>query len=209
MLRKVLGSFGLLLFLGGVAVGLSLLGSSLYARLLDYEDIQHGNIGDEPPPCNWQVSVARRVMAENEAQAVLVSVANTTPDACRSTLALRAPSFDMSPNKEEQVLIVPPGQEGSVAWIITPRRTGAYELAVADVLNTRSLGITVTNVLGLTAVQAQLLATLGSLFGPMLTVPWWFDKWRQRQLKPPQRPASAPAAAPPTPKPTTADEDAA
>lgn len=196
MLGKVLMGVGCVIFLLGMGLGLGLLGGAVYALTLDREHIIHGIVNDEFPLCTWEVAISRRVMAENESLAVSVNVTDPDPKPCRSTLALRAPGFDISPTQEEQTITVPPGQHGSLAWIVTPRKTGAYEVAVADVLTTRNLGLTVTNVLGLTSFQAQLLATLGTFFGPVFTFPWWFERWQRRKQRPPARPddnASRPA----------------
>lgn len=176
---KVLSGFGLLCLVVGLGVGGLLLGSLGLAALRDATDEGHGYV-EGPPLCMWEASLSRRVMAENETQAVQVSVTNPFTQACQSTLTLRAPSFDLSPSKDQQAVTVPPGRQGALSWIITPRKTGVYEVAVADELTTRTLGLSVTNVFGLNAFQAQLLAGLSSFLGPMLTAPWWFDKWQQR-----------------------------
>ena len=44
--------------------------------------------------------------------------------------------------------------------------------------------MTVKDEYGLTATQAKLLALVGSLFGPMLTLPWWVDKFKLGKLRP-------------------------
>ncbi|MCW5849339.1 MAG: hypothetical protein KIT87_04625 [Anaerolineae bacterium] len=191
MLVKVLSGFGLLLFVVGVGLGVMTLGGALAASARDATDEKHG-IVEGPPLCNWDATLSRRVMAENETQSVLVSATNPFTETCQSTLTLRAPSFDLSPSKDQQTLSVPPGRPGSVGWIVSPRKTGVYEVAVSDDLTTRTLGLSVTNVFGLSAFQSQLLAGLGSILGPMLTAPWWFDKWQQRaKAKPPAKKEAA------------------
>ena len=41
--------------------------------------------------------------------------------------------------------------------------------------------ITVTDIFGLTPLQAKLLSYVGMICGPMLTIPWWYEQ-RQRRL---------------------------
>jgi len=78
---------------------------------------------------------------------------------------------------------------------------GAKEVGTFDLVLTIGgaitiLGVTVTNALGLTAGQLQILSALSTILGPMLTVPWWFEQWqkwrarkRERQEAEKERPA--------------------
>ena len=138
---------------------------------------------DAPPPCVWDVQQPEKIMSEDKTQSIKVAFKNPAKKTCETYMSLRAPSFDTSPSKDEQKISVPPGKTGSLAWIITPRKTGTYELSVSDILNTRIFGITVTNIFGLNTTQAKVFSMLGTLLGPMLTVPWWVDKWFQRKRK--------------------------
>ena len=85
-------------------------------------------------------------------------------------------------NSEEEINLKTK-ENGSMSWIISPRKTGTYEIAVSDPLNSKVFGINVTNMFGLSAVQAKSASILGTIFGPMLTVPWWWEKWFQRKKK--------------------------
>ncbi len=91
--------------------------------------------------------------------------------------------FALSPLKEEQKIELLPKGKGSLAWILTPHKTGSFQIVVTDILDTRVFGVTVTNVFGLNTLQAQLLSVVGGLFGPIFTIPWWLDKWQRRKEK--------------------------
>lgn len=183
-MKTLIGIGGIVLLLYGLTLRNNLQNSEVQATKLDGEKHAFAVIGDDaPPPCNWEVTEPERVMAENKSQAVVVKTTNNEKKPCESYLSLRAPSFDLSPAKEEQHVTLPAGDKGSVSWILTPRKTGTYEVAVSDIIDTKIFGIAVTNVFGLTAAQAKVFATLSSLLGPMLTVPWWVDKWFQRKKK--------------------------
>jgi hypothetical protein len=185
MFRILIGLLGLLIFLSGLVLGLALLTGRFQALALDAEETIYASIDpDAPLPCFWEVEPPERVMAEDKSQAVLVRTSNLGDKECASLLSLRAPGFDLSPLKEEQEATLPAQAKGSLSWILTPRKTGTYTIAVSDLLNTKIFGITVTNVFGLSTNQAQVLSVFGSLFGPMLTLPWWLDKFRQRKAKP-------------------------
>jgi len=112
---------------------------------------------------------------------MVVQATNPLDDACESVIALRAPGFELAPLKEEQKIALPPKGKGSLAWILTPHKTGSFQVVVTDILDTRVFGVTVTNVLGLNTFQAQLLTAIGGLFGPIFTIPWWLEKWQQRR----------------------------
>lgn len=130
-----------------------------------------------PPECNWEVKTPDRVISEEKSQALIINTANNTNDTCISAINLSAPGFDITPSKTDRDIKLPPKQKGSVSWVLTPRKSGDYTITVSDILNTKIIGITVTNIFGLTSFQAQIFSIFGSLFGPMLTIPWWLEKF--------------------------------
>jgi hypothetical protein len=183
-MRTFIAVAGVVLFLVGLVLGISLILGALRAASLDETHTIHAMIGDDVPPfCAWEASISARVMTQNTSQAILVKVSNPADRECQSTIALRAPGFEISPMREEQKIALAAGGAGSLSWIVTPRRTGTFQIAVSDILNTQILGVTVKDEYGLTAVQAKLLALVGSILGPMLTVPWWVDRLNLRKPK--------------------------
>ena len=185
MMKTIIAMAGVLLFLVGLVLGISLIVGALRAASLDETNTIHAAISEDAPPfCTWEASISARVMTQNTSQAVLVKLNNPADRACESTIALRAPGFEISPMREEQKIALAAGAAGSLSWIVSPRRTGTFQIAVSDILNTQILGVTVKDEYGLTATQAKLLALVGSLFGPMLTLPWWVEKFKLGKLKP-------------------------
>ena len=183
-MRTILAVAGVLLFLVGLVLAFSLIVGALRAASLDETNTIHAALSEDAPPfCTWEASISARVMTQNTSQAVLVQVRNLADRECQSTIALRAPGFEISPAREEQKIALKAGGTGSLSWLVTPHRTGTFQIAVSDILNTQILGVTVKDEYGLTASQAKLLALIGSLFGPMLTVPWWVDKLNLRKPK--------------------------
>lgn len=182
MLKALIGFGGIVLFLFALFLNNNLKNGEMAAVSLDDEKNAFGII-EGPMPCSWEVSPPERVMSENKSQAFVVEVSNAGDFECESALSLRAPGFDISPSKEEQKISLKVGDSGSISWIISPRKAGNYDIAVSDILNTKIFGINVTNMFGLSAVQAKSASFLGTIFGPMLTVPWWWDRLRQRKPK--------------------------
>lgn len=182
MKKTIVAAVGLLLFLPGVFFLMRLRQSNKLAAALDDEKKSYGIAAEGPLPCQWTASPPERVIAENKSGAILVSVSNPYDTDCESVLSLRAPGLETSPPKEEQKITIPVKKNGSLSWILLPRKTGTYQIAVSDTMNTKMFGVTVTNTFGLTALQAQIASILGTIFGPMLTVPWWWEKlWKKRQ----------------------------
>lgn len=198
MTRKWLAIVGAAVFAIALLLGAYLLLTSWRAQSRDRHEHKLGVIVSDFAPCVWDVGMAQRVLSENNSQTVVVRTENLTDAECQSELSLLAPGFDVSPRKETLALRAQPKNSGSIAWIVVPKSIGSFELAISDGIDTRTLGVTVTNALGLTATQSQVLTFLGSLFGPMLTAPWWFDRWQQRKRARAQAsPARAPASTTP------------
>ncbi|MBI4226448.1 hypothetical protein HY612_05040 [Candidatus Roizmanbacteria bacterium] len=184
MFRTFIFIFGLAIFFSGIFLGNNLKKDEKQALALDDKKTIFGFVDENvPPPCSWEVKSPERVMSENKSQAIIVQLKNTADKECESTLSLRAPGFDLSPGKEDQSINLMVSNKGSLSWIMTPRKTGTFEIAVSDILNTKIFGITVNNMFGFSAGQAKIFSFIGSLFGPMFTIPWWLDKWHRRKYR--------------------------
>ena len=185
MMKTIIAVAGIVLLLVGLVLGISLILDALRAASLDETNTIHAAISEDASPfCTWEASISARVMTQNTSQAILVKLSNPTDKECQSTIAPRAPGFEISPMREEQKIALAAGATGSLSWIVSPRRTGTFQIAVSDILNTQILGVTVKDEYGLTAAQAKLLALVGSILGPMLTVPWWLDRFKLGKLRP-------------------------
>jgi len=175
MTKKLIGLFGLILFLLCLSFGFWLWQQEKLAHSRDKNKIAFGNVAGIPF-CDWDIKPPDRVISEQKSQAIVINIKNTAGSACQSNLTLTAPGFDVSPSSNERSMDLKSKSKGSLAWILTPRNAGDYEITVSDMLNTKVTGVTVTNIFGLTSLQAQIASIFGTLFGPMLTIPWWMDK---------------------------------
>lgn len=184
-MKKFFGIIGFLLFLLGVFTFFTLRQQERLALAKDDKKTSFG-IVDGPPFCTWEASIPERVMSEEKSQAVVVQVTNPTSETCISAITLRSPGFDISPVKEEQSITLEKSNKGSISWIITPRKSGTFQIAVSDQLNSKIFGITVTNILGFSAFQAKVASLFGGIFGPMFTLPWWWDRVRGRNKQKPE-----------------------
>lgn len=134
-----------------------------------------------PEPCVWEVTAPEKVISENKTFSVTINTKNISGTPCESLISLRAPGFDISPNKESQKVTLDMEKSGAISWILSPRKVGVYEIAVTDDINTETFGISVKNIMGLSAWQAQIAGGIGTLFGPMLTIPWWWDRFKKKK----------------------------
>ena len=189
MVRRGVGLVGLVILLLAIIAGFLLFRTNQQAQSRDHVDTQFGVIASDIPLCTWEVVLPQRVLTEDTSQSIVILATDPADVDCQSSLTLLAPGFDVTPHKDEQIVTAKPKGQGSIAWILIPLKPGSFEIAVTDGINTRVMGVTVTNILGLTAVQAQILVVAGSLFGPMFTFPWWIDRWQQRKRQRIQTPA--------------------
>jgi hypothetical protein len=179
-MKRILPIFGIFLFI--VSVYFINLFNKTEKKIASLDKSETKNaIIQGAPPCKWEVTKPERLMSENKTQALYINTTNPGETECESILFLRAPGFDVSPMKEAQNIKLPPSGTGSISWIISPKKVGTYEIAVTDEVDTKIFGLTVNNMFGLNALQAKILSFLGTLFGPMLTVPWWWDRLRKKQ----------------------------
>jgi len=127
-------------------------------------------------------------MSERESQVLTVVVSSASNQACTVTLELQALNFDFSPTEPRRTLTLTPAQPTvESAWIISPKTSGRFEIGVSTGIDYRIVGIAVTSVLGLSSRQAEVLKYVAGLLGPMLTVPWWYEKWRERKSRTPSK----------------------
>lgn len=152
---------------------------------------------------SWHVTIAKSVMSDNETQTLTVSITNKgRTKACEEDISLTAPEFDVSPNVLARTLTIPPSKKISLIWILDPRKLGTFVFVVAFSTpdGYQQIGITVTNIFGLTIAQAQLLSYvgtfLGTFLGPVLSITWWYTLWKKHKKK--KHPRTSSANLPPT-----------
>lgn len=172
---------------------------TLTAKALDYVFGTGGSLSPDPcrtfqnntPALSAEVIPTQRVMSESDTQVLTVSLTNHNKTlTCDEDVGLDAPEFDVSPAiTSDRHMTIPPGQKRSLIWILAPRKLGTFMIGAGfSPLGIEPVvGITVTNVFGLTIWQAQLLSSigtfLGTFFGPVLSFTWWYTLWKKRRKK--------------------------
>lgn len=188
MSRGVLAGFGVILFLASsmgllVALALTSIGGGASLREPPTYDIPGEDttvpVPQEAPPCDLEgVRASPDTISEQENAELIVSLSTDSDIGCRDTVSLDAPNF--SANSTERITSLSPAEKTSdVRWILAPRKTGNFKAAVTTEEDYEAIGITVKKEFP----WAQLLSGMGTVLGPMLTVPWWLDKWRERKSR--------------------------
>jgi len=182
--KRITAVLGTLLFLLGVVSLLLVWRDQAAARSVD-ESFPLSESGEESSCQNiiQEASLSKRVMTEKESQTLTIVLANLSGlETCHTTVRLAALDFEIAPPvTEREVALEPDGKPVTLLWILKPRETGSFEIAITAGNQVQVLGIVVTNVLGFTAGQVQILSSISSLLGPMLTVPWWYEQWEKRK----------------------------
>jgi hypothetical protein len=183
-----LAAMGIMIACGAIALPIY---RSAYVRPLVRHLESHAHHQDDASfqlsaaPCrhplaeSGRVVLPRRVMRDDESQAITVVFSNAARKTCTAHLDLLAPDFEIRPNPTKQEIEVPQGTvTASAVWILAPMKHGTFAIAVRGGGDYLQFGNAVTRVFGMNPRSIQLLSYgMGSL-GPLLTVPWWLERWR-------------------------------
>jgi hypothetical protein len=168
-----------------------------------------GPLGGCSSAVSISTSYTSQIMTESESQAVVAEIVNNSRVTCEFTAELYALTFVVMPDKAKQVVVLPPNQRTTVRWFIAPSKVGNFHMFVSadsrplvyqypgnNKQEYASVGIEgsnepmhirVTNIFGFTAFEANLLSLVGSLLGPALTLPFWYEKCQRRKKRPQSR----------------------
>jgi len=187
-IRNALAVCGLVVFLIGCTLGGIYLRNAWKADRLNYGLIFGVPQSDCVYPLDEDIQLERRVMSVSESQIVTIRLPRTA-GGCEGTIELAAPKFEVSPSGPRKV----PQYEKpfDIAWVIAPTEPGTFQLVVLSGggTQTRTMGVTVTNILGLNAKWAYILSIASFYVGPAIALPalpWWYDRcmeWWGRKKK--------------------------
>jgi hypothetical protein len=184
MIKRAFATIGFLFLVVGLSLGAYLLNSTRQAQALDATQSSSDISGDmcaHPQPV---IELTNKTMSENDSQTLRVHFSNINSEPCVITVALDAPNFDIGTLGATRSLTLPPNSTtAELAWVITAKKVGTFEIAIQSESDTAHTGITVLNVLGLAPWQLQIFSLVSTLFGPMLTAPWWYEQFKGRQSK--------------------------
>lgn len=178
MWTKGIAVSGVVLFAVSIAIGCGLARSFFSAVALDF-NFSAVSAGPCLHPL-MDAQLEKRIMSEKESQALKV-ILKVYDAKCIATVTISAPKFDIGSDKAEKVINLKPLEERELIWVIAPKETGTYVIGISAGMDNMTLGVSVTNILGFSAKWAQVLFYIGGLFGPILTLPWWLEKYSKRK----------------------------
>lgn len=165
---------------------------TIQTKLLDTVEPPHDGFYSSYE-CETNLQLGRAMIAHNETVSLRVSMTNTDPqpasmEVCEQELLLSAPAFTTEPTQLNRSLVIPANKKtATIAWILTPKKEGLHEIAIEVNAATYIKKISVTNVLGLTPKQAQILSTVGTFLGGPITLASLWGQWTKFQMERKQR----------------------
>lgn len=96
---------------------------------------------------------------------------------CDAQVELYAPAFVITPAEASRTVEVPVlPKTASVGWVLTPTKVGTHKIVVQAGNTIATIGISITNNLGLPLWVTKYLSVIIAFFGPALTFPWLYDR---------------------------------
>lgn len=181
---------------GYVSIAIAL--SNFHAKNLDYPKIEEaiggggsgGGGAEKIPNCGiTNVHYSKRTMSDQESQSLIVTIGNPGTEDCKAEVSIRAANFAVDPTDKVLIADISSKDEGGFVWILSPQKIGTFEVVI-DVRvssgnksqhQSRTIGISVTDIFGLSPLQTRLLSSFGAFLGPVFTAPWWLEKLKKKK----------------------------
>src|SRR5215210_601285 len=149
--------------------------------------VEGAKVGDITQQSGYDMKPDNLVMTQNENMVLALVAKPQEGDArCLSYVLVSGPDFSISPQtgwSMEATDTTPSRQP----FILSPMRTGEYTISVfqqgSSGFSTTLYNVSVGNWMGLSPLWSQVFVGIGTIFGPMLTVPWWLDRRRESKEK--------------------------
>ena len=100
------------------------------------------------------VEASSRVVSETDSFIVVAILRNNEQAECRAEISIEAPAFGIRESRRVRLKALSTKRE---PWILTPQKSGQHLVGVSDGIIYRTIGVRVTDVVGLTPSQAKLL----------------------------------------------------
>ena len=184
--RRWLTKLGIVFFIFGVAFGLYLLAAGFKASVDAIFQSITSHLGPVPLPLSWLETDVKcpMILSEKESAIVSIVLSNLSTNTANISVNLFAPTFTVSPLEPREVTILP-NAIVELSWVVAPNNMGNQIImfSINNFDKSEVCGIAITNILGLTAKQAELLSLASSILGSSLSIPWMYERWQQHQKK--------------------------
>lgn len=139
------------------------------------------------------VEAQPKTVSEKEGLVLVITLSSGSSTNCQDTLSLDAPNFSVtSPTK---AVSIPPDREGKsntikqpsnkteqpevISWRLAAKEAGKHQVVVETSTDSELVDVVVKGKIN----WSQWLSSMGTIFGPMLTIPYWLDRWRERKSR--------------------------
>lgn len=192
MRNRVILTLGLTIFTASLILVIYLRRAENLARSIDRAGQVYGGGQVISKPCQIsffnieETIVSNRVLSENDTGTITIIMSNTSNQECGTIVSLKALNVNVEPAGNVTISVPSGKRSRAYIWLFSPQKLGSFQLNVQAVPYSNTVGITVTNVLGLTAQQAHFLSLIGNFLGPAVTLPglWGLIKeWKSRNAK--------------------------
>jgi len=135
------------------------------------------------PPCEVTPDKGERVVNNGTSFALMVTVKPITALACHADVSISAPAFDVEPDSQTFDLPDKQGnQSKAFTFLLVPKQPGTQLVTVNSQARQDMLYYQVKPSEFVPAWMNPFIGPVLSLFGPILTIPWWIDR-REKKKK--------------------------
>jgi hypothetical protein len=126
-------------------------------------------------------STAPYLMAMNRSGAATVTLTAREPSACTMKVELVAAApLKVSGKNPDDITLTIERPTDTRRWILSADQAGTWDIEVKAGGFRKPYTIEVTTVFGLSPLTTALIAGVSGVMGPMLTLPYWLERWRTR-----------------------------
>ena len=131
------------------------------------------------------MSLEEAVMSENENMALYIRATPLEGDEeCQSSVAISAPNFRVVP--DSHFTEATSGRPGDYVFILAPEKAGRKMVSVSSEIGYLAFDVQVENWMGISPFWDRVMVGVGTVLGPMLTIPWWLERRRGDEQQPKQ-----------------------
>ncbi len=129
--------------------------------------------------CNFTFTQSLAGIMNDQESKILTVTLQGQNLSCTTRVRLAVTDFDTDPPDHTQNATIIAHQKTKVVWVLKPKSQGnfSYFISFPDKLTQSAEGsVTVNNAIGLPAWTTFLAPVAVVILGPMLTIPYWFEK---------------------------------
>ena len=182
MNKKILAISGVFVLLGAMGLSIYLWLATSDARSLSGVEQDKLQSGDSCASALKGVRVSPNIMSKNDSRALTAFLYNSDRNQeCKVVVRLDAPDFQVIGSEPDLIQILPPDQNKTISWILSPKKSGTFQVTVNTPFVSRMVGVEVTNDEIISPLAQWWVSVLVYFLGSTLQLPWWLERWEKRK----------------------------